>query len=89
MQIAQQPAIVHVAHDVLDGVEGEAGIGRVVHRQHDAGERSECPGMKERMPPKVYQMFRLRGVGKVDSVSWAKRISGRRASIQRAKPVLG
>ena len=37
MQIAQQPAGVHVAHDVLDRVEGERRFRRVMHRQHDAG----------------------------------------------------
>ena len=33
VQVAQQPAVIHVAHDVLDGVEGQRGVRRVVHRQ--------------------------------------------------------
>ncbi len=38
VDVAQQPAVVHVAHDVLDGVEGEVDMRRVVHREHDAGD---------------------------------------------------
>ena len=38
MQIAHQPAIIHVAHDVLDGIEGHRRFRRVMHRQHDAGD---------------------------------------------------
>ena len=51
--VAQEPAVVHVAHDVLDGIERHRGMRRVVHRQHDAGrdlqhqhdagERAEVP----------------------------------------------
>ena len=37
MQVAQQPTVVHVAHDVFDAVEGQVRIGHVMHRQHDAG----------------------------------------------------
>jgi hypothetical protein len=36
--VADQPAVVHVAHDVLDRVEGERDMRRVVHDQHDAGD---------------------------------------------------
>ncbi len=38
VQIADQPAVIHVAHDVLDGIEGHGGFRRVVHGQHDAGD---------------------------------------------------
>jgi len=38
MQVAQQPARIHVAHDLLDRDEGEPGIGGVVHGEHDAGQ---------------------------------------------------
>ena len=38
MQIAKQPPVVHVAHDVLDGVERHVGLRGVVHRQDDAGD---------------------------------------------------
>ena len=39
MQIAQQPAVIHVAHDVLDGIEGVVDMRRIVHREHDAGDK--------------------------------------------------
>ena len=38
MHVAQQPARIHVAHDLLDRIEGEIGVGRIVHGQHDAGQ---------------------------------------------------
>ena len=38
VHIAQQPAVVHVAHDAFDGIEGEVDMRRVVHREHDAGD---------------------------------------------------
>ena len=41
------------------------------------------------MPPNVYQMFKFLGVGKVDIVSCASRMIGRRASNQRERPDLG
>jgi hypothetical protein len=37
MHVAQQPARVHVAHDLLDGIEGDRRVVGIVHRQHDAG----------------------------------------------------
>ena len=40
VDVADQPPVVDVAHDVLDGVEGQLGVRLVVHRQQDAGERS-------------------------------------------------
>ena len=43
VQVAQQPAVVHVAHDVLDRVEGHVDLRRVVHRQHDAGDDLRRP----------------------------------------------
>ena len=36
VDVAQQPAAGHVAHDVLDRAERERGVGLVVHRQEDA-----------------------------------------------------
>ena len=64
MHVADQPAVIDVAHDAFDGVEGEVRVGDIMHRQHDAGDDLDAR-QKVRMPPKVYQMFRFRGVGKV------------------------
>jgi len=59
---SDKPPVVHVAHDVLDGIERAVDPWRVVHRehatghdhdhQHDACERSEIP--------QVVQVFRRR-----------------------------
>ena len=38
VQVAQQPAVIHVAHDMLDGIERHVGVRRVVHHQNDAGD---------------------------------------------------
>ncbi len=37
VDVADQPAVVDVAHDPLDAVEGHAGVRRVIHGEHDAG----------------------------------------------------
>jgi len=33
---ADQPAIVHVTHDVLNGIKGHTNIGLVMHSEEDA-----------------------------------------------------
>ena len=38
VHVANQPAPGHVAHDVLDRLEGLGGVGLVVHHQEDAGD---------------------------------------------------
>ncbi|MHC2430215.1 hypothetical protein ACVIST_006960 [Bradyrhizobium elkanii] len=38
MHVAQQPAVIDVADDQLDRLEGEVGVRRVVHRQDHAGQ---------------------------------------------------
>ena len=38
MNVADQPAVIDVAHDALDRVEGHVGIRHIMHGQHDAGE---------------------------------------------------
>ena len=56
MRITQRPAPVHVAHDVLDRAERDSGVGRVVHRQDDAGdqlERQRKAGQDTEVPPVV------------------------------------
>ena len=37
VHVAEEPAVVHVAHDALDAVEGHVHVRRVVHGEHDAG----------------------------------------------------
>ncbi len=60
MQVAQQPAVVHVAHDMLDGIERHRGLGRVVHRQHDPGHdlRRQDEGQDAAERPQVVQVPR-------------------------------
>ena len=62
VQVAQQPAVVHVAHDLLDGIEGEVDMRRVVHRQHDAGDdlHAEHEGEDAAERPPVVQVARRR-----------------------------
>ncbi|ENN87930.1 hypothetical protein RHSP_49335 [Rhizobium freirei PRF 81] len=38
MHVAQQPAMVDVADDLFDRVEGDRRIGRIMHGKHDAGQ---------------------------------------------------
>src|SRR6202012_1114062 len=38
IHLTDGPAIIDVAHDALDAVEGQPGIGDIMHRQHDAGD---------------------------------------------------
>jgi len=58
MQIAQQPAVIHVAHDVLDGIEGVVDMRRVVHGEHDAGDdlRHQHEGEDAAEGPPVVQV---------------------------------
>jgi hypothetical protein len=62
MQVAQEPARIHVAHDLLDRIEGEAGVGRVVHCQHDAGQhlRHQHDRQDAAEGPRVVQVARHR-----------------------------
>ena len=38
MRVADEPAGVHVAHDMLDRIERDARVRGIVHRQNDAGD---------------------------------------------------
>ena len=87
VRVAQEPAIVHVAHDVLDAVERHQRVRRVVHRQHDAGEdlqRQRNAGERAEVPP-VVQVLRRR-IG--DELAIEQAGIGRRSSIQRRTPLL-
>ena len=67
VEVAHQPAPLDVAHDVLDGVEGEVAMGRVVHRQHHAGhdlQHQHDPGEGAEVPP-VVEVTRRRVVDEV------------------------
>jgi hypothetical protein len=54
VDVAQQPAVIDVADDQFDRLEGEIGVRRVVHRQDHAGQDLH-PSIIERMAPKVHQ----------------------------------
>ncbi len=52
MQITQDPAVLHVAHDVLDGRESAFGRRFEAHRQPDTGQdlvdqHQQCQGAEE------------------------------------------
>jgi len=54
MHEAQQPAVVHVAHNVLDGVKRQRDVRLVVHRQKDARDHLQHQhetGQKTEIPP--------------------------------------
>ena len=62
VHVTQQPAPVHVAHDVLDAVERHRFVRHIVHRQDDAGDHlhdeEECQDAAE--GPEVVQIARHR-----------------------------
>ena len=62
VRVADEPAPVHVAHDALDGREGVVDMGRVVHRQHDAGDdlRHEHEAQNGAERPHVVEVARRR-----------------------------
>src|SRR5690606_26554473 len=53
MQIAQQPAPLHVAHDVFDGSEGALGAVGVVHGQPDAGQQLHDQNDQRQNPEEI------------------------------------
>ena len=62
MQIAQEPAVIDVAHDALDGIEGKPGGRNIVHGENDAGQNLEHQGEAREgaeIPP-VVQIARCR-----------------------------
>ncbi len=62
VDVAQQPAVIHVAHDAFDGIEGEVDVRRVVHRQHHAGHdlHAQHEGENAAERPPVIQIARRR-----------------------------
>ena len=60
MQVTQQPAGVHITHDVLDRGEGQRRLRRVVHHQHDAGDdlHHQHDGQDATEGPPVVQILR-------------------------------
>ena len=62
VEVAQHPAVVHVAHDVLDGVERRLGVRVIVHGEHDAGHdlRREHEGEHAAEGPEIVQVPRHR-----------------------------
>ena len=62
MHVAQQPAVIDVADDQLDRLEGEIGVRRVVHRQDHAGQdlHAQHEGEDGAEGPPVVQVTRRR-----------------------------
>ena len=62
VQVAQQPAVIDVAHDALDRVEGHVDLRRVMHRQHDAGDdlHAQHEGEDAAEGPPIVQIARRR-----------------------------
>ena len=62
MQVAQEPTVIHVAHDRFDGIEGIVDMRRVVHRQDDAGDdlHPEHEGENAAERPPIVQIARYR-----------------------------
>ena len=60
--VAQEPAPVHVAHNVLDGVEGEIDMRGVMHCQHDAGDDLDDEHQRQDATegPEIIQVLRRR-----------------------------
>ena len=98
MQVAQQPAVIDVAHDRFDGDEGEIDMRRVMHRQHDAGDdlHAEHEGQNAAERPPIVQVARGRigDEGGVDEAhdrqppleplhEWALRLIGRMSAHNR------
>jgi hypothetical protein len=74
VRITQQPAEVDVAHDAFHALESEIYVGRIVHREHDAGQDLEDqrdPGERAEVPP-VVQIARRRVVGAHECVDVAE-----------------
>ncbi len=58
VDVAQRPAAVHVAHDVLDARESVGDMGRIVHDQHDAGDdlQDQCERQDDAPDPHPVQV---------------------------------
>src|SRR5258708_25953665 len=69
MRISDQATVIHVAHEVLDRIEGAPESRNIMHRkydagrdhdhQHDAGERSEIPKIVQISWRRVFVKFVL------------------------------
>ena len=89
VDVAERPSRIHVAHDVLDGIEGPVGTRIIPHREHDAGDdldRQEQAGEDTEVPP-VIEVARNRIAAADRAVD--QRGSGRRSSSQRMRPDFG
>ena len=64
VQVADQPAEVHIAADALDGIEGSIRARLVVHGQHDAGDdlRDQHEGQDAAERPPIVEVARRREV---------------------------
>ena len=62
MQVADDPAVLHVAHDVLDGREGFLGGRGEAHGQPDTGEDLVDQNQQRQRAKEVEEVEVLRGV---------------------------
>ena len=61
MHVADQPAVVHVAHDALDGCKSVVHVRHVVHGQDDAGDQLDAQAEREDAAEGVPVVQVLRG----------------------------
>ncbi len=75
MQVAEQPALVDVAHDVLDRLEGQGVRRHVMHRQDDSGDDLDSegdPGQDSEIP-EIIEVARHRIAAADRSVDQARK----------------
>ena len=66
VNIADQPAIIHIAHNVFDRIKGKIDMRRVVHGKDDAGDdlRDQAEGQNAAESPPIVEVFRRRVIDK-------------------------
>src|SRR5690606_29409683 len=62
VDVAQQPTVIHIPHDVLDGGKGSLGGGVEAHQQPDAGEQLDYQHHQGQNPEEVTETEVLGGL---------------------------
>ena len=88
MNVADEPAIINVPHDVLDRIEGMINVGRIVHGKNDAGNdlRDKAERQNAAESPPVINIFWGRIIGNIvmhKTHYWQARIHPAREAIRR------